>query len=215
MQRMRSAQPPLRRPALDAVTEVLLSAIEDSWAAWAYAVQTGAYEQVVRCMDAYAGDAGVQVLCCGIVLALGHKGEDEFFVGHAEAAVRAGAVRSMVSALRTHGARRNELFTAAARALASVIRSSGAALEIARDGRAAEALARGLPLALRAAAETGDTLALVTVWMRWRRWSAKTPCARSRQRARALWPLWQTLCACTAPAHAGSRWQHASPWTLY
>ncbi len=165
MLRMRSAQPPLRRPALDGVTVVLQAACARNEAAWAFAVQAGAYEQLVRCMDAHAGDPDLQALCCTALGTLGHRGVDgvrEFWAGHAEAAHRAGAVRAVVAALRAHGARCNEL-AAAATALDSMVTCDGPALAVARDGRAAEALAGGLPLALRSAAASGDTFVLELV----------------------------------------------------
>ena len=165
VQRMRDARPPLRGPTLEAVLDALRGATKGNEAAWAFAVQAGAYEQLTRCMDAYLGDAELQAMCCSTLTALGHANVDGvqgFWAGHAEAAVRAGAVRAVVCALHAHGARCLEL-VASANALASTTMSGGPALEIARDGRTAEALARGLPLALRAVASSGDTFVVETV----------------------------------------------------
>ena len=164
VQSMRSAHPPLQRPALDAVLQALIDATQGNEAAWAFSVEAGAYEQVVRCMDAYSGDADLQGMCCAALSALGSTNVDGVpghWASHAEAAVRAGAVRAAVSALLADDVR-NELVGPASM-LASVAWSGGTALEIVRAGRAAERLARSLPLALRAAASTGDTFVLDTI----------------------------------------------------
>ncbi len=164
MLRLRAAQPPLRRPALDAVTGVLQAATARNESAWAFAVRSGAYQELVRCMDAHADDPDLQALCCTVMATLAHKGVDgerEFWPGHVQAAVQAGSVRAILAALHAHGARCNELL-ATANALEPLVAGDAGALAEARDGRAAEALARALPLALRSAA-VDDTLVLEVV----------------------------------------------------
>ena len=168
---MRSAQPPLRGPALEDVYGELMPALVGDEAAckgdedaWEFAVQAGLYEQLVRCMDSHASDADVQSLCCSVLETMAHPdaADRECWAGHLEAAVRAGAVRAVVAALRAHGRRNDAVLFFGACALDTMVTGDGPALSLARDGRAAEALAAGLPLALRSAA-AGNARTLASV----------------------------------------------------
>ena len=157
---MRNAQPPLQGPALDTAT-LSFQVVAGNEAAWVFAAQTGAYEQLVRCMDAYPNDPEVQSLCCDALACLGNARGDsssrETWAAHPDKAARTGAIRAMAAALHAHGAHRDVLISAAA-TLASIFARSlqqekpAEALAVARDGRAADALAGALPLALRIAA---------------------------------------------------------------
>ena len=157
---MRDAQPPLHGRGLETATFVISRVVAGNEAAWAFATQAGAYEQLVRCMDAYPNDPDVQSLCCNALAWAGNARERSSsriaWAAHPDNAARTGAIRAMVAALHAHNAQRNVLFSAATTLALIFARSlldkRANALAVARDGRAAEALAGALPLALRIAA---------------------------------------------------------------
>ena len=122
---MRDALPPLRGPGLETAT-LSFQVVSGNEAAWAFAMQAGAYEQLVRCMDAYPNDPDVQSLCCDALACVGNAREDssrQTWAAHPDKAERTGAIRAMVAALHAHSAHRNALISAGA-TLASIFHAA-------------------------------------------------------------------------------------------